>query len=222
MIMNKKWFRIAFFYLVAVAFSYSMRYPFSEWYKNITLPFGFSSYKSWIQGFGPLFGAILVTWIFSVQRKNTLFGSSKNKSLLMGIVPVAVLSIAGVNNNEGLGIHYYGFILGFWIIVYGIFEESGWRGYLHDELRGIKPVLKYFIIGTLWYIWHFTFLRDDTTFKNELIIYSVLVLAGWGIGQIAEKTNSILACGCFHTIGNIMGLSEIFRTNLTPDQKYLI
>ena len=222
MITNKKWFRIAIFYFVAIAFSYSMRCMFPEWYKSITLPYGFSAYKSWIQGLGPLLGAILVTWIFAVKRKNTLFGSSKSQSLLMGIVPIAVLSIAGVKNSEGLGIHYYGFILGFWIIVYGIFEETGWRGYLHDELRGLKPVLKYLIIGTLWYGWHFTFLRDGTTFKNELIIYLVLVLAGWGIGQIAEKTNSILASGCFHTIGNIMGLSEIFRTNLSPDQKYLI
>jgi len=140
----------------------------------------------------------------------------------MGIVPIAVLSIVGVKNDEGLSIHYYGFILGFWIIIYGILEETGWRGYLHDELRELKPVLKYLIIGSLWYSWHFTFLRDGTTFKNELIIYLVLVFAGWGIGQIAEKTNSILASGCFHTIGNIMGLSEIFRTNLSPNQKYLI
>jgi len=220
--MNKKWFRILIFYFVAIAFSFSMRHLFAEWYKNITLPYGLSVYKSWIQGFGPLLGAILVTWLFSVQRKNTLFGSSKSKSILMGIVPIVVLSIVGVSNGEGLGIHYYGFILGFWIIIYGIFEETGWRGYLHDELRGMKPVLKYLIIGTLWYAWHFTFLSEGTTVKNEIIVYLILIFAGWGIGEIAERTNSIMASGCFHTIGNVMGLSEVFRNNLSSNQKFLI
>lgn len=220
--MNKKWIRITIYYFIAISFTFTMRYLIPDWYNRISLPYGFTDYKSWIQGFGPFIGAILVTLLFQVKRKNTLTGSSVLKSVLMGIVPIVVLTIVGVANKEGFETHYYGFILGFWIIIYGIFEETGWRGYLHDELRGIKPFLKYLLVGTLWYIWHFTFLTENTTVKNEISVYLILVLAGWGIGQIAEKTNSILASACFHTIGNIMGLSEVFRNNLDSGQKLLI
>lgn len=220
--MANMWLRIALFYFMAISTSFTMRFLLPEWYENISMPFGFSVFKSWMQGLGPFLGAILVTALFKVPRKITFFGNNRMKSMAMAIIPLIVLASIGVQNNLSLNSHYYGLVLGFWIIIYGILEETGWRGYLQDELREYKPLIKYLIIGTMWYAWHFTFLRSNINVANEIILLAMLVAAAWGIGQIAEKTKSILVSGCFHTIGNIMGLSAAFMQNLNGNQKLLI
>jgi membrane protease YdiL (CAAX protease family) len=137
-------------------------------------------------------------------------------------IPIILFSAFGVNNDLNLNSHYYGFIVGTIILSYCIFEESGWRGYLQDELKGLKPILKYLIIGVLWYAWHLTFIIQDTSLIFELKMLSIFILVSWGIGQIAAKTHSILASSCFHFIGSILGFSPLLSTSFDSTTRYII
>ena len=146
----------------------------------------------------------------------------RSTSIMIFFVPAIVLAIMGINRGDGLNPHYTGFILGIMISIYGILEESGWRGYLQDELKDINPWLRYLITGFLWYLWHFTFLDNEFNILNELIIFGILFLSSIGLGKIVELTHSTIITGCFHALGNILGLSTVFKNHVAPGQKLLI
>ncbi|MBD3341646.1 MAG: CPBP family intramembrane metalloprotease [Candidatus Lokiarchaeota archaeon] len=206
--LNQKWFRILVFYLIALISSIVLRIDSPEWFNQFHLPYGLSIYKEWLGGLGPFFGALFVTRIFNVERTISFFGTSKAKSILMAIIPVVLFTIVGASTSE-VNNHFYGFHLGVMLVIYGLLEETGWRGYLQDELRGIHPVIKYVLIGFLWYAWHLTFIGNILHLKSELSILFILILASWGIGQAAEYTQSIIVSGCLHIIGNIMAFSSL-------------
>ena len=50
----------------------------------------------------------------------------------------------------------------------------------------------------------------------------MLVLGCWGIGKIAELTNSILACSCFHLIVNIFMYNHFFINAFSGTSKLTI
>jgi membrane protease YdiL (CAAX protease family) len=56
-------------------------------------------------------------------------------------LPILLFTIFGANNNLDLNRHYYGFIIGLSLALYGICEEYGWRGYLQNELIHLIPSL---------------------------------------------------------------------------------
>lgn len=86
-------------------------------------------------------------------------------------------------------------------VIYALFEEYGWRGYLQSELTQIGKWSRIFIITVLWFLWHLNF----TLSAGNFIFFGILLLGSWGIGEIAIKSNSLLACACFHSAINILG-----------------
>ena len=100
-------------------------------------------------------------------------------------------------------------------------EEFGWRGYLQEELKNLKPVKRYLIIGFIWYFWHLTFLTEATISEN-LFFLGMLLFGSWGIGQVAESTKSILASACFHLIIQIMMFNSLIKNGLDGTQKLSI
>ena len=210
------------YFIVAITLSGVFRFQLVDWYKDLSIPFGLTGFKYLLEGIGPLAGALLVLKLFRKKSSISLFGTSIKNSIIMIAVPVILFSIFGAKNGHGLNPHYYGFIIGVIIALYGIFEETGWRGYLQDELAELKPFWKYLIIGILWYAWHLSFISPDTTLLNELKFFGILILASWGIGQIAEKTKSVIASACFHIIGNILSFSPLLATALEDRQRYII
>lgn len=189
------------YFIIATTLSSFFRLTLFDWYKGLTLPYGLTSIKYLLEGVGPFIGAIIIFILFRYKSSITTFGSSVKKSIVMISIPIILFSAFGVKNDQHLNIHYYGFIIGFIIALYCIFEESGWRGYLQDELKDLKPLYRYLIIGILWYAWHLTFITQYTTFLNEFKMLGLFVLLSWGIGQIAEKTHSVIASSCFHLLG---------------------
>lgn len=220
--MNKRIIRISIYFVIAAGLSLFFRIYPPSWYKNLSLPFGLNEMKALFEGLGPILGAVIVTKIFRVNRKTTFWGNIKLAVLIAPIVPVLLLTIIGIDANNGINPHYYGFIMGIMILIYAIMEESGWRGYLQDELESLKPWIRFVIIGILWYLWHFTFLAGKFNFLNELSILGILLLSSWGIGKIAELTNSIAMAGYFHALGNILSLNSTFRNNLSSSERLLI
>lgn len=220
--LNKKWIRIIIFYLVAVMIKgyFALFYPL--WFNKLELPYGLTDIKLTLPGLGPFLGALLVILIFKPKNINTLFGTSRTKSLLMIVVPLLLFTIVGANNSKEMNPHLFGFWLGFNITLYCIFEETGWRGYLQAELRNMKFLPKYLLIGFLWYAWHLTFLQGPFNILNELIIFLILAASSAGIGVAVYYTRSIIVAACFHMIGNILAFSSLFKQNIDLNNRLLI
>lgn len=219
---KSKCLRIFIFYLIAILFSFYFRFLSPEWYNQLQFPYGLSMIKDWLSGLGPFLGALVVLWIFKPEQRSTLFGTSKLKSVIMAVIPLLLFTIIGAKNNENVNIHLYGFNLGITITVYCILEETGWRGYLQDELRNINPVLQFIIIGFLWYAWHLTFLNGHINLINELIIFLILFAASIGIGYAVKHTQSIIVAACMHMIGNIIAFSSLIKQSISVHNRFII
>jgi membrane protease YdiL (CAAX protease family) len=104
-----------------------------------------------LEGGGVLIGALTAIYLMRQKRSASmsLLGTSRTKGLLLLIIPVITLSIVGINNSYGISPELYGFIAGSGSFIYCIFEEYGWRGYLQDELNGLKSWKRYLLIGSL-------------------------------------------------------------------------
>lgn len=217
---NVKAFRIIVFFVISLASSVLFRYDVFGVYKEWSLPSFLNIFKSLLEGIGPFVGALLVVKVFKIKSEITFKGVLGAKSWLMLGVPVFILSLLGVSYDE-YNSHLYGFLLGLWIMVYGILEETGWRGYLQNELKDLKPLVKYSVVGIFWYIWHLTFL-GNTTLINEVFVAAILILSSWGIGYVTDKTKSIFAAACFHIIGNILGLSSLFAEEVAMNSRLIV
>ena len=139
----------------------------------------------------------------------------------MAIIPIIILTIIGVKNEFDLGSHLYGFIAITTTLLYCIMEEYGWRGYLQEELKTLKPWQKYVAIGFSWYLWHLTFLTQATVGDN-LFFLAMMIFGSWGIGQVAESTKSILASACFHLIIQIMMFNALIKNGIDGTEKLII
>ncbi|WP_317167132.1 CPBP family intramembrane glutamic endopeptidase [Winogradskyella wichelsiae] len=106
-------------------------------------------------------------------------------------------------------------------LLYCIMEEYGWRGYLQEELKTLKPWKKYLLIGTIWYLWHLTFLTKATVGEN-LFFFGMMIIGSWGIGQVAELTKSIIASACFHLIIQIMMFNPLIKNGINGTEKLII
>jgi membrane protease YdiL (CAAX protease family) len=140
----------------------------------------------------------------------------------MVIIPILLFTIFGGNNDQNLNRHYYGFIVGTSLTLYAVFEECGWRGFLQNEFANLKPFLRAILIGSFWYLWHLSFISNDTTVLDELKFFGILVFASWGIGAIADKTKSIFASACFHLIGSILTFSPLISNSFDNQTRYII
>lgn len=103
---------------------------------------------------GIIIGAIISIRLLKKKRKTnmSIWSTSKKLSIIMSLVPIALMLIIGVTNSKGVNTHYFGLIGALATFFYCFGEEIGWRGYLEDELWEMKPLTKYTLIGLLWYI----------------------------------------------------------------------
>lgn len=222
-IKKQTWVQLIIFLIIATALSAVFRLGLFDWYNKIALPLGLTTIlKSLLEGIGPLAAAIIVLKTINKKSDITFLGSKKNKSLIMVIIPIVLFTIFGANNAQNLNRHYYGFIVGISLVLYAIFEEYGWRGYMQNELTNLKPLVKSIIIGSFWYVWHLSFISTDTTLFNELKFLGILIFASWGIGAIAEKTKSVFVSACFHLVGNILTFSPLIANSFDNQTRYLI
>lgn len=219
------WIRILIFFIIATTISNVFRFDIFELKTELEkLPtWIFILTTVFLEGSGVIIGALIA---LSILRKNrnteiTLFGTSKSKSLLMAIIPIIIISVIGVKNEFELESHLYGFIAIIGTLIYCIMEEYGWRGYLQEELKIIKPWKKYLAIGIIWYLWHLSFLTKASVGDN-LFFLTMMIFGSWGIGQVAELTKSILASACFHLIIQIMMFNALIKNGINGTEKIII
>jgi CAAX protease family protein len=64
------------------------------------------------------------------------------------------------------------------LVVVGLFEELGWRGYaLPRLLRHHRPAAAALILGAIWLLWHLPELVSDPTGQRPVLPFAVTVLA---------------------------------------------
>ena len=164
------WKRILLFFIIATIISSIFRFDVFDLKSQVKeLPtWIFVSTTVFLEGSGVLLGAFIAITLLKKKRKTeiTLFGTSKSKSLIMAIIPLIILSLMGVKNEFQMNVHLYGFMVIIGTFLYCIFEEYGWRGYLQEELKSLKPWKKYILIGFIWYVWHLSFLTQATLGDN--------------------------------------------------------
>ena len=155
--------------------------------------------KAILQGAGPAIGAFVVFTLFGIKRQLSLKGNYSRHIfplLLFWIFPIALI----------LAVEYYikgtfSWYAVFTILVYGLLEEIGWRGFLQRELKPLPELINILIVATFWFLWHLNF---ELTSSN-MLFFCILVLGSWGIGKVADATNSLLAVAAFHSLNNFFG-----------------
>ena len=221
---NSRLLRIVVFYIIAISLSNIFRFDLFGWYAvSDNLPAFTLVLFSPLGAIGVIIGAIISIYLLKKKRKTnmSILGTSKKLSILMSLVPIILMLIIGVTNSKGINTHYFGLIGAIATLIYCFAEEIGWRGYLEDELWEKKPLIKYTIIGFLWYLWHLSFINNFSILSN-LQFLGILILGSWGIGQVARKTKSIIACTCFHLLINIMMFNPIIKNGITVSSKLII
>lgn len=219
------WKRVLLFLIIAISISNIFRFDIfelkSELAKLPTWIFILSSVL--LEGSGVIIAALIAISLLKKKRTTeiTLFGTSKSKSLMMTAIPIVILTVIGVKNDHNLNEHLYGFIAIIGTLVYCIMEEYGWRGYLQEEFKTLKPWKKYLLIGFLWYVWHLTFLTE-ATISDNLFFFGMMVFGSWGIGQVVEATKSIISGACFHLIIQIMMFNALFKNGIDGLEKLII
>ncbi len=201
------WKRISIFFIIATIISNIFRFDvFGIVLELEKLPTSiFILFMALLEGSGVITGALIVIPFLKRQRETeiSLFGTSKLKSFIMMIVPIALLIVVGVGNDYGMNNNLYGFIVSLGTFIYCVMEEYGWRAYLQEELRYLKEWKKYSLIGFIWYLWHLFFL-NGTNFISNIFFLSLMILGAWGIGKLAEFTKSIMVSAWLHMIVQIM------------------
>ncbi|MCG3267853.1 CPBP family intramembrane glutamic endopeptidase [Yoonia sp. I 8.24] len=97
-------------------------------------------------------------------------------------------------------------------MLYAVFEEFGWRGYLEPQLEilGVPDLKRHLLVGLIWTIWHISYLM---TFGNvadiplylfmPIYLIETLAMAVW-YGVSRKRTNSVwpavIAHGCANAI----------------------
>lgn len=218
--LNRKWIRIAIYYAIALGFSLLARV---YWHTSDLADARLGTwglYRQLFSGLGPFLGASVVWSVFRPERRISFGGAFPAMGLAMLAVPAIVLGVIGVSNGFNANAHMFGVQIGIWIALYAVLEETGWRGYLQAEFRDQPALLRYAIVGVLWYAWHLTYLLGRNPIGTEITNLVFIVLASIGIGFVADGTHSIFAAAAFHVIGNILLTSVEFRAFIpAPDAR---
>lgn len=157
-----------------------------------------------IRGVGPALGAFAAIKLFSLNNPLSLKGIYSNI-----ILPFVVFWLLPALSITTLYYFIYGkfpIVFAFTVLVYGLLEEIGWRGFLQEQLKGLPTFYATVIIAVLWFLWH---LNIDLTTSN-MIFLGIIFFGSWGIGKIYSKTSSLVAVAGVHSLNNffVKGVHE--------------
>lgn len=182
---------IIIFFVIAISLRYStnktdliITYINSEFLKII------------ITAIGPTIGVLVAVKIFNLKFPMSLKGNYKKlliPFLLFWALPLIIITTKAYFLKGNFALTTV-----FAILVYGLLEEIGWRGFLYEQLKPLPKFVNILIVAVLWFIWHLNF---ELSLSN-LIFFLILLLGSWGIALVADKTKSLLAVASFHSLNN--------------------
>jgi membrane protease YdiL (CAAX protease family) len=100
------------------------------------------------------------------------------------------------------------------VLIGGMGEETGWRGYLQPTLqRRLGPLAATGIVAAVWAGWHlpqFFLIRTYEDFPVAMLPVFLLGMAGGAVvlTWLYNHTRSILACAVWHGLYNLAGASS--------------
>jgi|YNPMSStandDraft_1061717.scaffolds.fasta_scaffold62388_1 membrane protease YdiL (CAAX protease family) len=183
-------------------------------------------YAHFLGAFGPLFGAICMSFLqkdFNIATKFKF--SLPLRAYFWGILSPVLLafagyiifsatngqlmSLSGLGQNEFINSSNFFIILMIWIFTFGLGEEAGWRGYLLPSLyKKLKPNLAFLTVGVIWILWHIpVFLYHPpyiAMLGPALLGWAFSILCGsFFLGWLAKISNwSIIPVILWHGIFN--------------------
>lgn len=206
----------------------------------------FLAYGFFTIGAGPLFSAIIVTWILegkdglSTLWKQCTKWKVGAKWYLIALGLPVVLSVASV----GIGLlssggkinyilklpieHFLPFFL-YMLVFTGIAEEPGWRGFALPRLQNrYNAETASWVLGILWGIWHFPFIiyynyQAGIAPLAFSLLGLTLGIVGWTIVNtwVYNNTNSVLIMILLHGWSNtVQSYLVLSSNNMTAQTMY--
>ncbi|WP_027381975.1 CPBP family intramembrane glutamic endopeptidase [Epilithonimonas caeni] len=163
-----------------------------------------------LRGIGPAIGAFVSVKLFNIPLNLSLKGKYSN--VLLPLLVFWILPVILIGTVSYIQQGQFPFVLLFTVLIYGLLEEIGWRGFLQEQLKDLPKLQSVIIIAVLWFIWHLNF--KFTT--SNVIFLGILFLGTWGIGKVYSNNYSLLAVAGFHSLNNF------FRNGLHQTELILI
>jgi hypothetical protein len=175
------------------------------------LAIGACNIKLLLCGFGPLVSGLICYQLLKTKNAIgvSLLGTRPVFSVAVCIVPLATLCLTQTKHDLTVILVYA--VTRF---VYCFGEEFGWRHYLQNATSFMNEWLQSFLIGLLWFSWHYSFLEDMSSqlLGSDLpalifppIMIVLLSLLSYVFGKMVKRSRSVL----FPTVGHLL-----FKTGL--------
>ncbi len=105
-------------------------------------------------------------------------------------------------------------------LVFGLFEEVGWRGYLVPRVSGWNDgLLGHALVGVIWASWHFPYMNELWGHTDEALltllprfVLGTVVFAVF-YGEIRLRTGSVWPAVIMHWLGNTVANSLLSGFN---------
>lgn len=116
----------------------------------------------------------------------------------------------------------------FLILAAAFFEESGWRGYIFDQLKKCTWLQMNLIISSCWALWHLPLIVSGYADISPPVILSVtgylvnFFILSLVFGWLRAKTGGILAPALLHASLNFSGLLFIVENTNNISYQYEI
>ncbi len=189
--------------------------------------------KDILCGFGPLISGLICYQLFKTTTTYSIGGTQPLKAWLIVIISATTYILT--NSKNGFGMNVF---MAATQIIYCFGEEFGWRHYLQSATNDLNKWLQSFIIGLVWFGWHFSWLQEPIkamTGQNMdapltfIIICAIIALSLLSslLGSFMKKTHSILLPTILHFAVKsniptlIVALTLIIITIVTWDKFYI-
>lgn len=192
-------FAISVFYVIAI----SLRYLTNKTHILSGLDSTFLTVI--LQGIGPTIGALVAFRLFHIRSVMTLKGDFNNffvPLLIYWLLPIVLIEVlayffTGMSSRTA----------SITILVYALFEEIGWRGFLQQVLMPVPKFVRISIVTLLWFIWHLNF---DLSVSN-LLFFTILLSGSLVLEFISVKTNSLLCVSAIHSLNNFYSDINLYK-----------
>lgn len=198
---KRKLFAIGAFYLVALGVSLAAAR---------SLPIAsIGNYKidgGLLIGLGPVLGTLLGCLILK-QKLPSLFGQLRHVGLLALLAPILLTTITGFGQTAATGIA--GLVFGASIVVYCLFEESGWRGFLTSNLTWLKDWHADLVSGGLWFAWHFTFMPELYDPSYTIGFTAAIIAGAFGLAETRRRTGGFALAAGWHAAVKLLPIGPL-------------
>jgi len=229
--------KLRLFFILAFVISWLVWLPILL-NKNLHMNIPLLPYQYYLASFGPMLSAFLVSFIYggpielsSFIKQNFNFKLKIRWYIFAFVSPLGLFLVAALigllmgepwPNITKLGISQALPGLGalesilFWILTYGLGEETGWRGYALPELqKRFTSINAGAIIGFMWCSWHL-----PAFFMNEnYMSMGIMEKLGWAISLLFgsmfltwlynSSGRSVIVVGVWHALFDAFITSDI-------------